>query len=91
MSPSTTEDKTTTSGTLLASADLRAGATLHATALPVGARPRTVGQRVEADVTAGEDMVPEPALQDEAAESGQVVGVRHLPLTATGRRARAGA
>ena len=80
MSPVATADEKTSSGPLLAGPDLRTGAPLHPAALPIGSRPRTVGQRAQADVTAGEDLVPEQALQDEEAESGQVPGVRRFPL-----------
>ena len=52
---------------LLAGAGLRAGAALQAAALPVGSRARPAGQRAEAHVHAGQDLVPEPALQVQAA------------------------
>ena len=74
MSPATAAHQAETACTLLAGASLRAGATLQTAALPVGARTRTPIVCSEADVTAGEDLVSESTLQDEATESGQVVG-----------------
>ena len=89
--PATAAHQAETARTLLAGASLRAGATLQTAALPVGARPRTVVVGSEDDVAAGEDMVSESTLQDEATESGQVVGAGRVPLPAPCRHPGSGA
>ena len=89
MPSATTTHQAEAARPLLPDPGLRAGAALQAAALPVGARARTNGGHVEADVTAGEDLVPKPALQDEAAESGQVARVGRLPFGPARRGARA--
>ena len=55
---------------LHAGADIRIGATLQAAALPVGAGARTFRPRDRFDADAGEDLVPEPPLQDETGAQG---------------------
>ena len=90
MSSAATAHQAETSRTLLADPSLRAGAALQAAALSVGARTRADGGHVETDVTTGEDLVPEPTLQDEASESGQVVGAGGLPLGPAGGGAGVG-
>ena len=73
---------------LHAGADLRVGATLQAAALPVGPGARTFRPRDRSDANAGEDLVSEPPLQDEAGSQG---GAEHgNETTGEGRHSRSG-
>ena len=73
---------------VLAGAGLRAGATLQAAEIPVGAGEGAPGQHDPPDPDPGEDLVPKPPLQDEEAGERQGVaaadaaGQRLLPAAA---------
>jgi len=56
---------------------VRAGAEVQTTALPVGQRARSDGSVATYDVTAGQDMVPEPTLHAEASDAA--AGGRQSP------------
>ncbi|CAO2578474.1 hypothetical protein LEMLEM_LOCUS564, partial [Lemmus lemmus] len=75
---------------LLQSTDLRAGAALPAAAVPVGARARAPGQPHPPYAHAGQDLVPEPSLQDEACPGRERYGGDTPALAAPRGRARLG-
>ena len=72
---------------LLEGADVRAGAPLPATALPVGARTRAPGEHPATYADAGEDMVPEPSLQVEEGAPGEGTRTDTAAVAASRRRA----
>lgn len=80
---------------LLTGAGVRTRAQVQAAALPVRARAGAPGQFLKAHIHAGQNLVPEPALQVQAAAAGQDFGAGRPPSPRTaasqGSRARASA
>lgn len=61
-------------GPVLPGSGLRAGAALQAAAVPVRPRERPPGRRAQAHPDPGQDLVPEPEVQVQAAEAGPEPG-----------------
>ncbi len=89
MSPSPPAHQEKTPSAVLPGSGLRTRKAFQAAEVPVSPGAGTVGQHVKTDFDASEDLVPEQAVQDEAAAAGQDAGADGSAAAAPGRRARA--